>query len=97
MTQILKSKEVSNAQVLVTNVLVQHSIALLNTDHITLLFKAFCDSKIAQKYASCQIKTTTIINKSFAPHCLDYTMEYCKSHPCSIGTDGSNNTGIVRR
>ena len=41
MTQILKSKQVSNAQVLVTNVLVQHSIALLNTDHITLLFKAF--------------------------------------------------------
>ena len=58
-------KQVLNAQVRVTNFLVQHNIALLTADHLTLLFKeAFPDSKIAKKYALCWTKTTAIINKS---------------------------------
>ena len=67
--------------------MVQLNIALLNADHLTLLFKdAFPDSKIAKKYASRRTKTTAIINKSFAPHYLDYIMEHCKSLELYHGT-----------
>ena len=90
-------KKVLNAEVMVTNFLVQHRIAFLTADHLSLLFKeAFLDSKIAKKYASCQAKTTAIIYKSFVPHCLDYIVEHCKFHPHSVGTDGSNDTGIEK-
>ena len=90
-------KQVLNAEVMVTNFLVQHNITLLTVDHLTLLFKgAFPGSKIAKKYASRLTKTTAIINKSFAPHCLDYIVEHCKSHPYSVATDSSNDTGIEK-
>ena len=47
MTQVL------NAEVMVTNFLVQHNIALLTADYLTLLFKeAFPESKIPKKYES---------------------------------------------
>ena len=90
-------KQVLNAEVMVTNFLVQHKIALLTADQLTLLFKeALPDSKIAKKYASRQTKTTAIINKSFAPHCLDHIVKHCKSHLYSVETDGSNDTGIEK-
>ena len=90
-------KQVLNAEVIVTNFLTQHNIALLTADHLTLLFKeAFPDSKIAKNYSSCQTKTTAIISKSFPPHCLDYIVEHWKSHPYSVGTVGSNDTGIEK-
>ena len=90
-------KQVLNAEFMVANFLVQHNIALLTKDHLTLLLKeAFSDSKVAKKYASCRSKTTAIINKSSAPHCLDYIVEHCNSHPYSVGTNGSNNTGIEK-
>ena len=82
---------------MVTNFLVQRSTAFLTADHLTLPFKeAFLDSKIAKKYASRQTKTAAIIYKSFALHCLDYIVEHCKSHQYSVGTDGSNDTGIEK-
>ena len=82
-------KQVLNAEVMVTNFLVQLNIALLFKE-------AFPDSKIAKKYASRRTKTTVIINKSFAPHCVDYIVEHCKSQPYSVGTDGSNDTGVEK-
>ena len=43
-------KLVLNAEVMATNFLFQHNIALLTADHLTLLLKeAFPDSKIAKK------------------------------------------------
>ena len=46
-------KQVLNAEVMVTNLLVQHNIALLTAYHLTLLFKeAFPDSKATKKYIS---------------------------------------------
>ena len=46
-------KQVLNAEVMVTNLLVQHNIALLTAYHLTLLFKeAFPDSKATKKYTS---------------------------------------------
>ena len=76
MTSFLKSndsnldKQVLNAEVMVTNFLVQHNIALLTAGYLSSLFKnAFPDSKIAQKYSSRRTKTTATINK-FAPPCV---------------------------
>ena len=90
-------KPVLNTAVMFIKLLVQHSYALLTADHLTLLFKeAFPESKIAKKYASCRTKTTAIISKSFVSHCLDYIVEHCKSHPCLVGTDGSNDTGVEK-
>ena len=65
MTQMTQSydsnldKQVLNTDVVFTNFLVQHNIALLTGYHLTLLFKeAFPDSKIAKRYASLRKKTT---------------------------------------
>ena len=103
MTSFIKSKEsnldkqVLNAEVMVTNFLVQHNIPLLTADHLSSLFKtAFPDSKIAQKYSSRRTKTTAMINKSFAPHCIEYIAEHCKHNAYSVGTDGSNDTGLEK-
>ena len=103
MTSFLKindsnlDKQVLNVELMVTNFLVQHNIALLTADHLSSLFKnAFPDSKIAQKYLSRQTKTTAIINKSFAPHCVEYVVEHCKASAYSVDTDGSNDTGLEK-
>ena len=90
-------KQVFNTEAVVTNFLFQHKVPLLTADHLTLLFKeAFPDSKISKKYASRRTKTTAIINESFTPHCLDYIVERCKSHPYPVGTDGSGDTDIEK-
>eukprot|EP00795_Rhopilema_esculentum_P011061 gene11061-19920_t len=90
-------EQVLNAEVMMTNFLVQHNISLLTADHLSSLFKeVFPDSKIAKKYAARRTKTTAILNKSLAPHCLNYIEEHCKVHPYSVGTDGSNDTGIEK-
>ena len=85
-------KQVLNLAVIVPNSLVQHNIALLIADHVTLLVKeAFPDSKIAKKYASRWTKTAAVISKSFAPHWLDDIIKHCISHPYVVGTDGSHD------
>ena len=98
MTSFLKSNDSNlDKQVLNANFLVQHNISLLTADHLSSLFKnAFPDSKIAQKYSSRRTKTTAIINKSFAPHCVEYVVEHCKASAHSVGTDGSNDTGLEK-
>ena len=88
---------VINAECMFTNFLVQHNIALATADHLSsLLNEALPDSKIAHKYAARRTKTSAILNKSFAPHCVNYVVDHCKSHPYSVGTDGSNDTGVEK-
>ena len=41
-------------------------------------------------------KTTAILNKALPPECLDYLKNHCKTHPFFLGTDGSNDTGILK-
>ena len=90
-------KKVTNAEVKFTNFIVQHNLSLATSDHLTSLIKdVFTDSEIAKKYSSRRTKTGAIINEAFTPHCLSYLVEHCKSHPYSIGTDGSNDTGIEK-
>ena len=62
-------EQVLNAEVMMTNFLVQHNISLSTADHLSSLFKeVFPDSKIAKKYAARRTKTTAMLNKSLAPH-----------------------------
>ena len=89
--------KVLNAKVMVTNFLVQHNLPLATADHHGPLFKSiFTDSKIASSYLCAETKTFTIVNETFAPHCLDYIVKHCKTHPYSVDHDGSNNTGIQK-
>lgn len=39
---------------------------------------------------------SSIINKSLASECLDYIKNHCKTSPFCSGTDGSNNSGILK-
>ena len=32
-----------------------------------------------------------MINEAFAPHGREYLIQHCKTHPFSVGTDGSND------
>ena len=90
-------KKVVNAEVKITNFLVQHNLLLATADHLSSLFKeVFPDSNIAKNYASRRTKTTSIINEAFAPHCREYLIQHCKSHPFSVVTDGSNDTGLEK-
>ena len=89
-----RKTKVLNAEVMVTNFLVQHNLPLATADHFGPLFKSiFTDSKITSSYACAKTKTFTILNEAFAPHCLDYIVQHCKTHPYSVGHDGSNDTG----
>ena len=74
-------KKVVNAEVKITNFLVQHNLPLATADHLSSLFKeVFPNSNIT--------KTTSIINEAFIQH--------CKTHPFSVGTDGLNDTGLEK-
>ena len=86
---VFRSK-VLNAEVMVTNFIVQHNLPIATADHLAQLFKnVFPDSKIAASYASAKTKTFAIINKAFEPYCHSFFVEYCKSNPISVGHDGS--------
>ena len=80
---------------MVTNFLVQHNLPLATADHMGPLFKAiFLDSKIASLYASGRTKTSAMINVAMGPHCHTHLVDHCKSHPFSLGINGSNDTGV---
>ena len=80
-----------------TNFLIQYNLHLATSDHMTKLFKTiFTDSKIAAGYSCARTKTGAIIDEAFAPRCKDYIIGHCKSHPYSVGTDGSNDTGLKK-
>ena len=87
------SEDVIRAEVMVTNFLIQHNLPLATADHLRPLFKSiFPDSNIAKSYACRRTKTSAIINKAMGLHCHEYLVEHCKSHPFSIGIDGSSDT-----
>ncbi|PIK34419.1 hypothetical protein BSL78_28755 [Apostichopus japonicus] len=88
-------KNVLKAEVLVTNFLVQHNLPLATADHLGQLFKgAFLDSKLVKSYACAKTKTTAILNEVLAPECNEYIVPQCKVNAYSVGTDGSNDTGV---
>ena len=80
----LKNK-VLNAEVAVTNFLVQHNLPLENADNLGPFFKSvFPDSKIAQSYDCVRQKTSAIINEAFQPYCHNYLVGFLKNNPYSV-------------
>ena len=88
---------VTKAEVMVTNFLIQHNLPIATADHLGPLFKEiFPDSSIASSYSCGRTKTSAILNEALAPQCHKYIVEHCKTHPYSVGTDGSNDTGVKK-
>ena len=82
---------------MVTNFLIQHNLPIATAGHLGPLFKTiFPDSKIAQSYACSAIKTTAIVNMAMEPHCHQYIVEHCKTHPFSLGIDRSSDTDVKK-
>lgn len=91
------SKKVIKAEVIVTNFLVQHNLPIATADHLGPLRKEiFPDSSIASSYSCGRTKTSAILNQALAPQCHKYIVEHCKTHPYSVGTDGSNDTMVEK-
>ena len=82
---------------MVTNFLVQHNLPIATADHLGPLFKAiFPDSQIASKYAAARTKTSAILNIAMGPYCHQSLVQHCQTHPFALGTDGSNDTGLLK-
>ena len=57
-------KQVINAEVMITNFLIQHNLPLATSDHLSSLFKKiFPDRKIAENYAARRTKIGAVINE----------------------------------
>ena len=56
----------------------------------------FPDSRIASDYHSASTKATCMLNLAVAPILIENLVESMKSHPFSISTDGSNDTGLEK-
>ena len=82
---------------MITNFLIQYNLPLATSNHLSSLSKeVFPGIKISKNYAARRTKTGAVINESFRPDCLNYIVEHCKIHPFSVGTDGSNDTGLQK-
>ena len=93
-----KRKKVLNAEVMVSNFIVQHNLSISVADHLDQLFKnIFPDSQIASSYACPKIKTFCIINKAFQLYYHKQIIDYCKNHPFTVRHDGSNDTAVNHR
>ena len=89
-----ESQAAIKAEVLVTNLLVQHNLPIATADHLGPLFREiFPDSRIAKSYKCARTKAAAIPNEAIAPQCHKYVPDFCKTHPFSVGNDGSNDTG----
>jgi hypothetical protein len=89
--------KVLNAEVMVTNFIIQYNLPIATADHLAPLFKTiFPDSKIASSYSCAKTKTFAILNEGFAPDCHNYIVEHCNTHAYSVGHDGSNDTGVQK-
>ena len=61
------------------------------------LFRAmFPDSEIAKNYGCGRTKTSAIINKALGPHCHEYVVNHIRTHPFSLGIDGSSDTCVEK-
>jgi hypothetical protein len=87
---------VTNAEVLFTEFLVEHSLPISAADHAGKLFKKmFPDSKIAQQYSSGRTKTSCIID-TLSKNDKTLIIENLRKGPFSLGTDGSTDYEDVK-
>ena len=43
-----------------------------------------------------RMKVSAILNEAFSPFCHYFIVSHCKLYPYSVGTDGSNDTGVEK-
>ena len=95
--EVSKADTVTRAEVMATNFLIQHNLPISTSDHMGLVFRAmFPDSEIAKHYGCGRTKTSAIINKALGPHCHEYMVNHIRTHPFSLGIDGSSDTDVEK-
>ncbi|XP_034093505.1 uncharacterized protein LOC117560670 isoform X2 [Gymnodraco acuticeps] len=77
--------------------MVQHNVPFAVADHFSPLYKeCFRDSPTAQGFKSASTKTTCLINEAVAPHFKKELVMKMRENPFTLGTDGSNDTGLEK-
>ena len=80
-----------------TNFLIQHNLPISTSDHMGPLLRAmFPDSEIAKNYGCGRTKISAIMNKALGPHCHEYVVNHIRTHPFSLGIDGSSDTCVEK-
>ena len=83
--------QVTNAEVLFTNFLIEQNVPIAVSDHAGSLFrKMFPDSEIAKKYWCARTKTSAIIG-NLAKDTTSSIAEKLQNTPYACATDGSND------
>ena len=97
-TECSKSADqVMNAEVLVTDLIVEHNLPMAIADSFGQLFKkAFPDNKIAKQYQCGATKTSCIISDALAPHFLQQVVKSMKTEPFTLSIIGSDDTGLSK-
>ena len=91
------SRKVTKAEVMVTDFLVQYNLLMATADHLGPLLKdIFPDSSIASPYSCGRTKSSAILNEALASQWYKCVTEHRKTHPYSVGTNGSNDTGVKK-
>ena len=95
--EVSKADTVTRTEVMATNFLIEHNLPISTSDHMGPLFGAmFPDSEIAKNYGCGRTKTSAIINKALGPHCHEYVVNHIRTHPFSLGIDGSSDTCVEK-
>lgn len=85
------------ADVKITNLLVQHNVPLAVSDHLSPIFKeVFQDSEVARAYGCARTKSMCILNGALAPYYKTSLVRHMVSSPYCIAMDGSNDTGLSK-
>lgn len=87
---------VTNAEMLFSSFIVEHSLPISCADHTSQLFKKmFPDSQIAKNYSCGRTKTTAMIN-SLSTGTQSEIITHLKVNPFSLATDGSTDIKDVK-
>ncbi len=85
------------AELRMVNLTASSNISLAFHDKLSPMIRSiFPDSRIASDYHSASTKATCMLNLAVAPILVENLVESMKSHPFSISTDGSNDTGLEK-
>lgn len=84
-------KNNAKAEAKVVNFLVQHNLPLAVADYLGSYLRTYFLTVKVSSYVYGRAKTSAILNQTLAPSCKKYVAEHCKSHPFTLGTNGSND------
>lgn len=80
-----------SAEMMFTEFLIEHNVALAAADHFTKLLPKMCpDSNIAKKYSCGKTKTTALVH-SMSKDRAESIVDCIKDKPFALSSDGSNN------